>query len=77
MTSSDRPEKEEGKQEIKQFSTVRLVVDLEDGTVPAGSLACVVDVWTSPCLGYGIEVFDEHNKTIFVGAVSPEMIALT
>ncbi len=59
---------------IQQYSTVSLTKDIPDSDVAAGSMAVVVEVHSEPSLGYEIEVVANDGSTLFLGAVSPDMV---
>ena len=59
---------------ISQYSIVTLLEDLPDSDVRAGSIAVVLDVYSSPRLAYEIEVVDTDGSTRFLGSVNPEMV---
>ena len=59
---------------IQQYSTVSLTKDIPDSDVLAGSMAVVLEIHTEPSLAYEIEVLADDGSSLFLGAVSPDMV---
>ncbi|WP_162243408.1 DUF4926 domain-containing protein [Williamsia sp. Leaf354] len=48
---------------------MRLTAGIEKLGIPAGSLAVVLAIYTSPREGYEVEVVDDTGETLFQGVV--------
>ena len=59
---------------FSEFDRVVLAVDLPDRGLLAGTEGVVIDVHTTPSLGYEVEFFDEDGDTIDWGPVAPAQL---
>ena len=59
---------------FSEFDRVVLAVDLPDRGLRAGTRGVIIDVHTTPCLGYEVEFFDEDGDVIEWGPVEPEQL---
>ena len=59
---------------FSEFDRVVLVVDLPDRGLRAGTKGVVIDVHTTPSLGYEVEFFNEDGEVIEWGPVEPEQL---
>jgi hypothetical protein len=57
------------------LATVRLLVDLPDHGLRAGTTGTVVDLLDGSGTAYEVEVVDEGGRTLFLGALRREQIA--
>ena len=72
--------------EFKQYDTVRVVEILNPekarksgfglAAPRVGDVATIIEIYTSPCLGYELECSDEHGITQWLVAFEPEEIKL-
>jgi hypothetical protein len=59
---------------LQPLDVVRFRKSLDDHGIAAGTRGVVLEVHDAPSLAYEVEVTDGDGRTVFLGAVDPELL---